>query len=810
MAATATDMADSTASVEEQRLRVLMEYALMDSGAEAEFDAITRLAAQICNVPHALITFIETDRQWFKSRFGVEATEVPRDISFCAAVLEEDGLIEIPDVRRDPRFADNPMVVDAPYVRFYSSIILKVAGGHRLGSLCVFDPTPGPLNDSQRAGLQDLADLTVTLIEQRLAKRKAETREAMLGSLLEALPGGVVACDARGELTLFNSIARNWHQSDPMRIPQSQWAEYFHLYEADGETLLVPERVPLVRAMQGESVRDAEICIKAANVAPREILCSGRPFFDSQGNLLGAVAAMFDVTARKARSREIAQVRQYLQAVVDAATEVAIMAADTEGLITLFNPGAERLLGYIGSDVVSRLRLTDLYAPRELAAFTAEVEKEVGHALTPIEALTARPLRGQIESRDWHFVCADRSHRMLRLVLTAIRDHADEVIGFLGIAIDRSQLLAMEQALQTSEARFRTAFDSAPQGMALVSLTGQFLEVNQSLCEMLDYSREQLLALDFQAITHPDDLHKDLEHVHRLLAGEVSSFQLAKRYFKRNGETIWIQLSVALTRNSRGKLINYVAQIRDITVERQLDRMKSEFVAVVSHELRTPITSIKGSLGLLNSGALGAVPPGFEEMLGVAQRNAERLSMLVNDLLDWEKLAADKMAFNYQVHDLRSLLEEALLTNKGYADSFNVALDLVGDEALDVDVDALRFAQVLSNLLSNAIKFSPAGDRVTLGYERQADKAVIRVADNGAGIPAAFRSNLFQLFAQADSSNTRRQGGTGLGLAISKQLIEQMHGKIGFESTEGAGTIFYVTLPLKTTTIPGEDRGSGN
>ncbi|MBS63781.1 PAS domain S-box protein [Salinisphaera sp.] len=810
MAVSATEMTDSTTSAEAQRLRVLSDYSLVDSEPESEFDAITRLAAQICNVPHALITFIETDRQWFKSRFGVEATEVPRDISFCAAVLEEDGLIEIPDVRDDARFANNPMVVDEPHVRFYGSIILKVAGGHRLGSLCVFDSTPGPLNETQRVGLQDLADLTVTLIEQRLAKRKAETREAMLGSLLEALPGGVVACDAEGDLTLFNSVARKWHQSDPMRIPQSQWAEHFDLYAADGDTLLVPEDVPLIRALNGEPVRDLEMCIKATGMAPRQVLCSGRPFFDSRGNLLGAVAAMFDITARKAREREIAQMRRYLEAVVNASTEVAIMAMDNNGIITLFNPGAERLLGYSWSDAVAKKSMVDLHDPEELATFVTEVEQEAGRELTPLEALTERPLRGQIESRDWHFVCADASRRLLRLVFSAIRDHADAVIGFLGIAIDRSQLLAMEQALQTSEARFRTAFDSAPQGMALVSLTGQFLEVNQSLCEMLDYSREQLLALDFQAITHPDDLHKDLEHVHRLLAGEVSSFQLAKRYFKRNGETIWIQLSVALTRNSRGKLINYVAQIRDITVERQLDRMKSEFVAVVSHELRTPITSIKGSLGLLNSGALGAVPPGFEEMLGVAQRNAERLSMLVNDLLDWEKLAADKMAFNYQVHDLRSLLEEALLTNKGYADSFNVALDLVGDEALDVDVDALRFAQVLSNLLSNAIKFSPAGDRVTLGYERQADKAVIRVADNGAGIPAAFRSNLFQLFAQADSSNTRRQGGTGLGLAISKQLIEQMHGKIGFESTEGAGTIFYVTLPLKTTTIPGEDRGSGN
>ena len=784
--------------MEIERLRVLDDYALLDTDPEAEFDAIARLAARLCNVPHALITFIDADRQWFKSRYGIEATEAPRNISMCAAVLGEDGLIEVPDARDDARFADNPMVTGEPHVRFYSSIILKVAGGHRLGSLCVFDSLPGPLDARQREGLQDLADLAVALIEQRLAKRNAEAREAMLGSLLEALPGGVVACDAQGELTLFNSRARTWHQSDPMRIPQEQWAEYFNLYEADGETLLVPERVPLIRALGGESVRDVEMCLKTHDLAPRSVVCSGRPFFDSQGRLLGAVAAMFDITARKAHAREIAQVRQYLQAVVDASTEVAIMATDNNGTITLFNPGAERLLGYGWSDAVGRMSLLDLYEPDELAAFVTEVQAEAGRELTPIEAITARPLRGQIESRDWHFVCADHSQRMLRLVLSAIRDHADAVIGFLGIAIDRSQLLAMEQALESSEARFRIAFDSAPQGMALVSLTGKFIEVNQSLCEMWGCTREEVLATDFQTLTHPDDLHNDLDHVHRLIEGEIGSYQLVKRYFGRGGDVVWARLSVSLTRDGDGKPLNFVAQIEDITAERQLDRMKSEFVAVVSHELRTPITSIKGALGLLKSGALGAVPAGFEEMLTVAQKNSERLGLLVNDLLDWEKLAADKVAFDFESHDLRGLLVEAIDSNKGYADSFDVGLHLVGEESLQVSVDALRFAQVLANLLSNAIKFSPPAGRVTLSYAARNGQAVISIADNGPGIPVSFRDKVFQLFAQADGGNTRRQGGTGLGLAITKQLVGQMHGTIDFESTEGVGTTFQVTLPLKT------------
>lgn len=792
------DQPDTPAADEAGRLAALADYQLLDSEAEEEFDAVTRLAAQLCDAPTALISLVDAHRQWFKSCFGFagQGQQTPREHSFCTHAIATDGLMEVPDTHEDARFVDNPGVVGAPYIRFYAGMPLVVEGGHRLGTLCVVDSRPRRLDEGQRRALEDLARLAVSLIEQRLETRQAQARKAMLDSLLEAMPEGLVASDAQGRLSLFNSRMRAWHGSDPLDLPPEQWPQHFDLFETDGETRLTPDRVPLIRAWQGETVRGQEICIKAEGQPLRRVTCNGQAFFDDAGKRLGAVVTMHDITERQRYEQQVIDMRRRLQAVIDASTEVAIIATDRAGLISLFNPGAERLLGYPASEVVGRFTPLKFHLREEIERHAAELSRLYGEPIRDFEALTARPRRGDNESGDWTFVERDGGHRQVRLVVSAIRDYAGLIDGFLGVAIDRSQLQAMEQALRMSEAQFRIAFDTAPQGMALVSLEGRFIEVNRTLCTMLKYERETLLASDFQTLTHPDDLALDLDLIGQLIRDEIPQYQLTKRYFTRDDKMLWGLLSVSLVRDTRQRPQYFVAQIQDITEQRQLDRLKSEFVAVVSHELRTPLTSIKGALGLINGGVLGTVPDSMNEMLGLAQRNTERLGQLVDDLLDWEKLAADRLVFDFQVLDLRALLEDALATNQGYADSYGVRLVLGGDARVSVEVDSLRFGQVMANLLSNAIKFSPPGETVTVGYHVEDDSARIEVVDRGPGVPEAFHRRLFQHFAQAESGNTRRQGGTGLGLAISKQLVEHMRGDIGFDSVTGQGARFWFSLPV--------------
>ena len=227
--------------------------------------------------------------------------------------------------------------------------------------------------------------------------------------------------------------------------------------------------------------------------------------------------------------------------------------------------------------------------------------------------------------------------------------------------------------------------------------------------------------------------------------------------------------------------------------------MKSDFVSVVSHELRTPLTSISGALGLITGGALGEVPEAMRSMLDIAQQNSLRLGLLISDLLDMDKLIAGKMQLQLQVQPLTPLLQEALCANQGYFEQYGVRGELGVLDTAQVSVDAHRLQQVLANFLSNAAKFSPPGEVVILSSQHQGDRIRVSVTDRGPGVPASFRERMFQKFSQADSSDTRQKGGTGLGLAISKELIERMHGRIGFDAERTQGACFWFELPIHDT-----------
>lgn len=250
-----------------------------------------------------------------------------------------------------------------------------------------------------------------------------------------------------------------------------------------------------------------------------------------------------------------------------------------------------------------------------------------------------------------------------------------------------------------------------------------------------------------------------------------------------------------LLRGQDGENLGAVIVYQDITERKQIDQMKNEFISTVSHELRTPLTSIRGSLGLIMGGAMGAVPKEIESLLEIACNNSERLVRLINDILDTEKIESGKMTFHYNKVDLSKLIEQAVVANKPYADKYNVSFvikKLIPGAIVLLDSDRIR--QVLDNLLSNSAKFSKTGGAVDISMEQVDGKIRVAVSDSGSGIPIEFQSRIFSKFYQADSSDMREKGGTGLGLSICKSIIEAHKGKIWFESSSNIGTTFYFDL----------------
>jgi PAS domain S-box-containing protein len=267
-------------------------------------------------------------------------------------------------------------------------------------------------------------------------------------------------------------------------------------------------------------------------------------------------------------------------------------------------------------------------------------------------------------------------------------------------------------------------------------------------------------------------------------------------FVRKDGSRFPTNVIITPLRDEQGVTAGFLGVIEDVSSRHEVDRMKSEFTAVVSHELRTPLTSIRGSLGLILGAMAGSLPQKVRDLLEIAQSNSDRLILLINDILDIEKFSAGQMRFDIATVSLGDIVRQAVESNEGYARKHHVNIALAAvDPELQADVDPDRFVQVLTNLLSNAVKYSKAAGTVHVTAERSGDAVRISVRDTGPGIPENFRARIFERFSQADASATRAKGGTGLGLYIARRFIEQMQGRIGFDSETGKGATFWVELP---------------
>ncbi|TVP89526.1 MAG: PAS domain S-box protein [Pseudomonadaceae bacterium] len=366
--------------------------------------------------------------------------------------------------------------------------------------------------------------------------------------------------------------------------------------------------------------------------------------------------------------------------------------------------------------------------------------------------------------------------------------------GWASASIERNYSV---RALRLSEARLRGLFELSPYGIALNDYaTGTFIDINSSLLASTGYTREEFLQLSYWQVTPQEYAEAEQEQLRSMeQTGRFGPYE--KEYIRKDGTRYPVLLHGMVVTDANGKQLIW-CYIEDISERKRIARLKDEFLSSVSHELRTPLTAINGALSLVNSGALGAMPAAATDMLSVAVKNSQRLLLLINDLLDMDKLLAGKMRFNLQWQPLLPMLETALEENQPFADQYQIGLRLAaGTSAIAVCVDAARLQQVMTNLLSNAVKFSPPGTKVRVTISAGPLGVRISVADQGPGIAEDFKVRIFEKFSQADSSDARQKGGTGLGLAITRELLHHMDGEISFDSEPGQGTVFHVDLPAR-------------
>jgi len=397
---------------------------------------------------------------------------------------------------------------------------------------------------------------------------------------------------------------------------------------------------------------------------------------------------------------------------------------------------------------------------------------------------------------DYRVVHGTGDSRHLRTSARIIRGAAGHARELSGVVFDITER-------KRADGQFRLAIDAAPTGMLLMNDAGVIVLVNAKVENLFGYARSELLGQKIELlIPHRFRLHHPGFRDGFFGAPDVRAMGAGRDLYglRKDGTELPVEIGLNPLRTPEGDFV--LSSIVDLSHRREIDRMRTDFVSTVSHELRTPLTSINGSLGLLQSGAMGRLPDEAFAMLQIAYKNCGRLVRIVNDILDIGRLESGQLTLQMASLPVGELLRQAVEVNAAFAATCEVRFVLRAEPAdACVLADPGRLIQVMTNLLSNAAKFSPPGADVYLTALASPESIRIEVQDFGTGIPESFKSRIFEKFAQADASTTRRFEGSGLGLSIARKLIEAMGGTIGFSSVPGRGATFYIELPRTASAV---------
>lgn len=384
---------------------------------------------------------------------------------------------------------------------------------------------------------------------------------------------------------------------------------------------------------------------------------------------------------------------------------------------------------------------------------------------------------------------------------SSINYHSRDEVGKLAQAFNtmRQQIRQREAELVESQARNTAVIENAVDGIISIDARGRVMSFNPAAEKIFGYLSDEVMGKNINMLMpQPYKREHDGYLYNYLATGKKKIIGIGREVEGQRKDGSTFPMDLAVSEVELGDRQLFIGIIRDITERKKIDQMKSEFISTVSHELRTPLTSIRGALGLVLGKGGDVLPAKLLRMLETANRNSERLTFLINDILDLEKINGGKLEFQLEAVNLEDLAKRAVEENEGYAHSHQVKLELFldDDSTTTIRVDEQRLLQVFANLISNAVKYSPKDDTVEIRVMRRNGRVRVSVIDHGPGIPDEFRSRIFGRFAQADSSDTREKGGTGLGLTITKAIVEQLGGSIDFNSKPGEGAEFFFELSV--------------
>jgi PAS domain S-box-containing protein len=491
---------------------------------------------------------------------------------------------------------------------------------------------------------------------------------------------------------------------------------------------------------------------------------------------------------------------------VSSVKDYAIFMLDAQGRVETWNLGAEVIKGYRAEEIIGK----------EISVFYTPEDRVAGR---PQRLLATAARQGRIEDEGWR-VKKDGTRFWADVVITAVHDAAGTLQGYVKVTRDLTVRRAAEDALRQSEERFRLLVQSVKDyAIFMLDPQGRVATWNAGARRMKGYAPEEIIGQHFSRFYPPDEAASDKCARELVTATMVGKFEEEGWRLRKDGTRFWASVVIEPVRDLEGTLIGFAKVTRDLTEKRNADeerlrlaqaqeavRMRDEFLSIASHELKTPLSAIQLQLQSLLQGPQ-VLDGKLRGKLERAYKGGERLTELVETLLDVSRLATGKFSLSRRELDLARCVEEVVERFREQAARDGCELILHLDEPVSGEWDPLRVEQVVTNLLSNALKYA-AGTPVELTVKAEGGIAVLTVSDRGPGIPESEWGRIFGRFERAASM--RHYGGLGLGLYVARQLVEAHGGSISVGAVEPHGARFVVTLPRvsRKGTVPAPSTGT--
>lgn len=605
----------------------------------------------------------------------------------------------------------------------------------------------------------------------KLLDHTTADNEKLYRQILETLPVAVYICDADGYILIYNQAAIDLWGREP-ESGKELWCGSLRIFNPDGTPLALDE-CPMAIVLKEGRIVNKEILIERPDGTRRYVIPYPRPLLNSKGVMDGAINVLMDITEKKFDENK----KAILAAIVQS-SEDAIVSKTLDGIITSWNPGAEKLFGYSSAEMIGQ-PMTKII-PEDRLNEEPKILEQI-KAGEEVKHFETRRLTKKGKLID------------ISLTISPVRDDNNNIIGASKIARDITEQKMLLKAVQESEERFKIIANNVPVMIWIAEKESLCRFFNKSWLDFTGRTLEQEKGIGWLNQIHEEDLPRYLDCYNNSFNNK-EEFYIEFRLRRYDGNYRWVSNKGVPQFSLDGVLEGYIGACMDVTEVKENEERKDDFIRMASHELKTPITTIKGYVQLL----LTSVEPNTDNFiansLSTIDKQVSKLTRLITDMLDLTKIESGTFRLVKEVFSINDLAKEIICEMRGPTLKHTITLYETDNYMVYADKD--RITQVFTNYIGNAIKYSPNANKIIIRIGANHKEVFVEVEDFGIGIIKSEQEKVFQRFYRAKTGEAQTFPGFGIGLYIVREIIRSHNGRAYVKSEYNKGSIFYFTLPL--------------